>query len=109
MIRKPYTLKEEELKHLVDGIKNHGVEETQEQMRQRVLLAMAYDPNMDESLMDMYDSVLKRARSPVVGEEDKKILYTLSSMLRILAHEAHRTYIKAGKEKDNTRFLHLVE
>jgi len=112
MTRKPYILKEEEIDTLVQGIVEHGDEETYAKMRDKSLVAMRNVKDMDEMLIDMYETMLERARS--ANDEDqtdkelKKILYQLASMFRILAHDINREYRKLGQERNGERFLRLV-
>ena len=112
MIRKPYVLKEEEISTLVHGMMTHGDEETYVRMRDKSLVSMQQIDDMDEMLMDMHETMLKRAReAEIENDQDKQvkqILYQLASMLRILAHDINREYRKRGKEKDGERFLRLV-
>jgi len=112
MTRKPYILKEEEIDTLVQGISEHGDEETYIKMRDKSLIAMSGTDDVDEMLMDMYETMLARSRSASdedeTGKELKKILYQLTSMFRILAHDINREYRKLGKERNGERFLRLV-
>jgi len=113
MTRTPYILKEEELEILLNGITTRGADETYKAMKNRTFMAIQQIDDADEILMDQYDTVLKKARNLNVENEDseklQKILYHLASILRILAHEIYREYLKAGKERDNERFLRLVK
>jgi hypothetical protein len=112
MTRKPYTLSEEEIEVLIDGIMKHGDEATYMQMKYKTLISMDKKDDLDEMLMDMHETILARARKSStenkIDKELRKILYQLASMLRILAHEIYREYIKNGKSRDSERFLRLV-
>ena len=112
MTRKPYMLKEEEIEVLVSGMMEHGVQATYDRMFDRAIKTMKVTDDMDEMLMDMHDTVLIRARDFVVENDNdkelRKTLYQLANMLRTLGHEVYYKYIKAGKERDNDRFLRLV-
>lgn len=112
MTRKPYTLPEQEIEILISGLMEHGDEETYNRMRDKTLSVIDKKDDLDEMLMDMYETMITRARESVVeNEKDKElqnILYQLASILRILAHELYRTYIKNGKGRDNERFIRLA-
>lgn len=111
MTRKPYILKEEEINTLVRGIVDHGDEETYSRMRDKSLVAMKSDDDVDEMLMDMHETMLNRARGVGDGPEYtevKKTLYQLASMLRILAHYINKEYRASGKKKSGERFLKLA-
>lgn len=113
-MRKPYILKRQEVEHLLMGLTTHGRDETHTRMMAKATEAMKKDEFLDEKFMDMYDTLLKRARHLEPSDEDEKKLqeayYTLASMLRNIAHRVYYTYIKQGKARDleNERFLRLV-
>ena len=113
MTRKPYILKEEEIEILLNGIIEFGIDETYERMKYRALAGMKQSADVDEILMDQADTVLKRARNLSTDDESGaellKSLYQLSAMLRMLAHEIYREYLKTDQERDNKRFLRLVK
>ena len=112
MTRAPYILKEEELTILVDGLILRGAQETYDAMFAKVEFAMQNDEYMDEMLMDMHETVLKKARAleeeTDFDESFQDALYQVASLLRILAHDIHLRYAKIGKEKGHQRFLHSV-
>ncbi len=112
MERKPYVLKNDEIETLIKGIMEYGDEETYARMLNKSLVTMQNIEDMDEMLMDMYETMLEKARS--TKDEDKSskelrlIYYQLASMFRILAHQIQREYIKKGQNKQGERFLRLV-
>lgn len=112
MTRESYIMPEEEIEILINGIIEHGDEETYSRMRDKTLFIIDKKDDVDEMLMDMHETVLIRAREVVVenegNQELQKILYQLASILRILAHEIYRTYIRNGSSRDSERFLRLV-
>ncbi len=103
-----YILKEDELISLVNEVKNNGPEKTYDKLKEKINLVVDFDDNLDSMLMDMHDSVLQRAR--ICAEDDKNIdtLYSITVILRRLAHQIHRAYIKRGKDKSNNNFLHVA-
>lgn len=112
MTRVTYVLKKEELEILLNGMIAHGTDKTYIAMKNRTVIAMQQIEDADEILMDQYDTVLKKARSLNAENNDEKLqktLYQLASLLRILAHEIYREYLKAGKERGSKRFLHIVK
>lgn len=112
-MRTPYILKEQEMEMLLNGMAKYGADKTYEVMKKRSLASMEDVTDTDEVLMDQYESVLKRARELTVESDDDKelqnSLYQLSSLLRVLAHEVYREYLKIDKERDNERFLRLIK
>lgn len=112
-MRTPYTLKENELEMLLNGMTKYGADKTFDVMKKRSLASMEDTKDSDEILMDQYETVLKRARGlSIENEEDEQLqksLYQLSSLLRVLAHDIYREYLKTDKERNNKRFLRLVK
>jgi hypothetical protein len=110
-----YVLSEEEIRSLLSGIVQIGPKETYEKMKERMLAAREHEgmQDVDEMCMDMYDSMLIRARSFGCDDDDKEgqdiraTLFQIASMLRTLAHELHRTCYK-NKPINTKRFLELV-
>lgn len=95
----------------MSGMINLGEKETYAKMKERMLAAKEQNQEADEICMDMYESMLQRARSFVSDENDKSMLdikqtlYQLASMLRTLAHEMHRLY---SKKDESGRFLEIA-
>jgi len=108
MNRTPYILKTDEIDTLLNGMITHGEEETYDKMRDKALFAMGKTKDIDELFMDMHEGMLKRARKYDDTEEAKAVFYALSAMLRRIAHEVNRKYIRDGKEDSSPRFLRLV-
>jgi len=110
--RDVYILKVDEIKSLVSGLISHGPGQTYEQMRRRAIQAMGKSDDIDEVFLDMYESMIKRARSiKVEDDEDKQrqiFYYTIAHMLRRLAHEINRVYLKLGKKRYSKRFIRLA-
>jgi hypothetical protein len=107
---KKYTISEEEVRSLLAGIVQLGPKETYIKMKERMLAAKEDIQNVDEMCMDMYDDMLIRARAFNYDDEEGKeiqiVLFQIASMLRVLAHELHRTY--KDKMINTKRFLELV-
>lgn len=109
MSYKPYKIKEEEISALLFGLTEYGEEDTYFKMKLKIIVAMEDNDYMDQNLLDMHETVLKKARNTDKELfQMKKNLYTLASMLRILAHEIHKGYKRESPERDSKRFLHLV-
>lgn len=112
MTREPYILKAKEIQSLVAGLAAHGPQLTYEQMRKRATQAMENANDVDEMFLDMHEYMLKKARELEVEDDDDLKLqifyYTIASMLRKLAHEIYRAYLKLGKERASNRFIRLV-
>lgn len=106
--RIPYILKTGEIDALMAGLAAHGPQQTYEQMLVRATLAMGTADDIDDMFLDMYESMLKQARTVDNDKQLRDSLYLLASMLRKLAHEIHAAYLHLGKNKDNTRFLRIV-
>jgi hypothetical protein len=81
-------------------------------MKIRATQAMEKSENMDDIFLDMYETMIVKARLLNEENEQEKQLrlgyYAISAMLRRLAHEVHFSYLRLKKEKDSSRFLHLV-
>jgi len=113
-MRTPYILQEAEVQTLLHGMVNYGPEETYNRMKEKAVKAMSDNEYMDEMFMDMYEAMLKRAREFNYDEEDNDgkelqvVLYKLASMLRKVAHDVYRMYLKEGKDRNSPRFLRLV-
>jgi len=111
-MRKPYILKTEEVDTLLKGLISHGEEVTYERMKNMAFGASQERPDMDDVFLDMYEGMIKKARSVDSDEEDAKKLshdlYTLAGMMRNIAHQLYRAYNRAGMSRDNDRFLRLV-
>ena len=113
-MRTPYVLQEAEVQTLLHGIINHGPKETYDKMKEKAITAMSNDVYVDEMFLDMYETILKRARELHQNEKDSDegelqlVLYQLSSMLRTIAHDVYRMYIKKGKNKNSPKFLRLI-
>lgn len=121
MIRKPYIMKMEEMQTLIASLVTKGAEETYARMRAKAFMAMDKTADIDEMFLDMSETFLKKGRSELESsdEEDEEveddgrptlisIYYTVAFLLRRLAHEVYRRYIKMGKQRDNDRFIRLV-
>ena len=109
-MRTPYILQEAEIQTLLHGMANYGLKETYNRMKEKAIGAMSNDDYVDEMFLDMYETILKQARELNQEEKDERelqlILYQLSSMLRTIAHDIYRMYLK--KEKNSPRFLKLI-
>lgn len=112
MSRKKYVLKTEEIEALLRGMVENGPDETYKRMKEKALASIEKMKDLDEMFMDMSEDFLDRARIEPGEDENGKQLkdtfYILNSMLRILAHEVNKIYIKNGKEKIGNRFIRLV-
>lgn len=109
--REKYIIKTKEINSLLAGLVAHGPEKTYAQMKIRATRAMETADDVDEMFLDMSESMLKKARNARTkkGEQSTKpYFYTLASMLRRLAHEINRAYIKSNRKVENTRFIRLV-
>lgn len=110
--RAPYIIKASEIESLLAGIMAHGIDKTYEQMKIRATQAMEKAEDIDEMFLDMYESMIDKARGLDETNEQENQLrlgyYALAAMLRRLAHEVHFAYLKLKKEKNSGRFLHLI-
>jgi len=103
----------EEIQILVSGLIEHGPEETYNRMRAKAFLSMDKKKDIDEVFLDMSEALSKRAKDEIESDSDENpslanIYSTLAFMLKRLAHEIYRKYIKLGDERDNKRFLRLI-
>lgn len=120
MSRKPYIMKIEEIKTLIASLIANGAEETYARMRVKAFMAMDGSDDIDEMFLDMSEACLKKGREELEmpdeeennKEDDRPVLsniyYTLAFLLRRLAHEVYRRYIKKGKQRDSNRFIRLI-
>ena len=113
MVRSPYIMKVEEIQILVTGLLEHGPEETYNKMRAKAFLSMDAKNDVDETFLDMSETLSRKAKEELDNDSDEdpslsNIYSTLSFMLKRLAHEVHRKYIKKGDKRDNSRFLRLI-
>ncbi len=117
MDHKPYIMKNEEIQTLVAGIMAHGVDDTYSKMRAKAIFAMDNKENIDDMFLDMSDTLLRLAREEVDSKDKNEdgdsnllsnVYYTVSYMLKRIAHEVYRNYIKKGDTRDNSRFIRLV-
>jgi hypothetical protein len=103
-------MKEEEVQILVSGFMENGPEETFNRMRAKAFISMDQKNDVDEIFLDMSETLSKKAKEELGN--DNLLLFniynTLAFMLRRLAHEVYRKYIRMGEERDNSRFLRLV-
>lgn len=109
--REKYIIKTKEVNSLLAGLVAHGPERTYEQMKLRATRAMEASDDVDEMFLDMAESMLKKARNTRVKKDEqstKPYFYTLASMLRRLAHEINRAYIRTNRKADSVRFIRLV-
>lgn len=103
-----------EIQALVAGFMNHGPEKSYELMKSKAVSIMDKVSDLDEEFMDRSETLLQKARDEQDEETDeneacmKDILYTLSYMMRKLAHEIHFKYLKQGEQRSGERFLKLV-
>jgi len=111
-MRKPYVIKSNEIDTLLVGLASHGKQETFERMLDKALKSIDKDSEMDDKFLDMYETLLKRARMVEAQDpEDVQLqvaLYTLASLLRSVAQKVYMAYLKKGEERDNPRFIRLV-
>jgi len=111
MTRHKYVLSEEEIRTLMSGIISLGAKDTYAKMLERMLVAKEQGQEADELCMDMYESMLQRARVFGEGRDDKdtleikQTLYQLSTMFRTLAHDLHRL---CPSKTGSGRFLEIV-
>lgn len=113
MKREKYIMPVSEIQALVAGFVQYGSEETYTKMRSKALMVMDKAPALDEEFLDRAEVLLQKAREEPESTEENKaslkdIYYTLSFMLRKLAHEMHAIYVKKGKSKENDRFLRVI-
>lgn len=101
------TVSDQELEVIIKNLQLHGQEEIFTNMRSKALFVMDQVDDMDEVFLDMSDDVLKKARKEE-DEHRKKDLYVISFLLRRVAHQVYRKYIKGGKQRLSERFLRSV-
>ena len=112
-MRTPYIMSEDEIQALIAGFISHGLDETYVRMKTRALFVMDKTDDLDQEFLDRSTTLLNRGRKELAKDDDdaifyQKMYYTLSFMIRKLAHEIHREYIKRGKPRNSERFIHLV-
>ena len=113
MSHNSYIMRTEEIEILISGLIEHGPVETFNKMRAKAFMAMDKKNDVDEIFLDMSETLSKRAKEELDNDSDdnpslSNIYSTLAFMLRKLAHEIYRKYIKIGEERDNSRFLRLI-
>jgi hypothetical protein len=114
MTREPYIINTEEIQSLINGLLSWGPEETYVKIRAKMIFDMENKNDIDEMALDMSETLLKKGREELKQETEDNpslanVYYTLSSILRRLAHEIHWRYInKKGDSRSNDRFLRLV-
>jgi hypothetical protein len=106
-------MKTEEIQMLVAGLMSNGPEDTFNRMRAKAFMSMDQKDDVDEIFLDMSEALSERAKEDIESDSDENpslsnIYSTLAFMLKRLAHEVHRKYIKKGEKRDNDRFLRLV-
>ncbi len=111
MNRTPYIMKEEEIQALIAGFIKYGSEDIYIKMKTKALFIMDKVDDLDEEFLDRANILLMRGRKELHDNSEdslRDIYYTLSFMLRKLAHEIYRKYIKNGRVGDNDRFLRII-
>ena len=112
--RNTYIMSENEIGAMVAGFIKFGPEDIYNKMRAKALLVIDKMKDLDDEFLDRAETLLVKARqeSETVKENERdsleRIYYTLSFMLRKLAHEIYRKYLKKGEKRDNGRFLRLI-
>jgi len=107
-------MSENDIEAMVAGFIKLGPEDVYNKMRAKALLVMDKMKDLDDEFLDRSNTLLAKARqeAEATKEEDsdslERIYYTLSFMLRKLAHEIYRKYLRKGETRDNGRFLRLV-
>ena len=106
-------MKIEEIQTLIAGLITNGPEDTYNRMRAKSFMSMDQKDDIDEILLDMSDAFSKKAKEELDNDSDDdpslfNIYSTLAFMLRRLAHEIYRKYIRKGEGRDNERFLRLA-
>ena len=108
-MRKRYNTRQEEIDTLVNAIISHGAEGAYNVIKTKALFLSDSKKDVDEMLLDMSEDMLKVGRDQLEQEDNvfsTNIYYTLSFLLRKIAHEIHRMGEK--KESEDSRFLRLV-
>ena len=116
MVRKSYIMKVGEIQTLIAGLVTHGPENIYTQIKAKALFAMEEKNDIDEMFLDMSETLLRKGREELESEDSEdsedasiaNIYYTLSYILRKVAHEVYVKYIKKGETRDNDRFIRLV-
>ena len=113
MNRPAYIMREEEIMALVAGFVKYGPDDIYIKMKTKALFVMDKVDDLDEEFLDRSIALLSKARREDNNIEDdeishRDIYYTLSFMLKKLAHEIYREYIKKGEDRNSNRFLRLV-
>jgi hypothetical protein len=109
--RKKYVIKKDEINSLVSNIISNGTDDTYTKMCAKIFLAIDDKVDLDEMLMDMADETLEKARKESEKKNNEIITsayYSLHFILRKLANQTYRKYIKKGIKKESTRFLNLI-
>ena len=96
----------EEIQTLVSGLILHKEDGLYSHMCAKALLLMSSLDDVDEMFLDMSDSALHYAREQ--DEGDARDYYTVSFLLRRVAHQVYRKYIREGKQRESERFLRSV-
>lgn len=113
-MRKPYIMKIEEVQTLIAGLITNGPEDTYNKIKAKALFAMDGKGDIDDMFLDMSETLLKKGREEMEDKEAEEsptlahVYYTLSYILRKVAHEIYIKYIKRGEARDNNRFIRLV-
>lgn len=109
MIKHKMKINSSELAGLVNNLEQMGEKLTYDMMKKKTFSEINTVHDIDFIVMNMYEIMLERARAEE-KEETKATYYTLSSMLRKLAHELRSEQILRNKivKKDN-RFLRIVK
>jgi len=110
--RTPYSISEDEIKKLISLFISAGEAKTYNITKSNLFFSINTFDDLDEKILDMSDSFLELGREEKKKSNEDLILsktyYSLSYILRKIAHEIYRKYIRSGKERDNKRFLRLV-
>lgn len=113
MKRNKYIMPLSEIQALATGLIQFGYTDAYHKMLIKALSVMHKTTSLDEEFMDRSETLLQKARESTQEEDTKNlsnIYYTLSFMLRRLAHTVHLRYIKQGKSVKNKtkRFLKVI-
>lgn len=111
-MREKYVLADSEIETLIRGLIENGQDNMYELMKGKVASMALSSDVIDLILMDMHDTILDLGRAVADDTPDsvqvKSIYYTLASMLRKLSQDLYISYTKAGKPREDIRFLRLV-
>ncbi len=99
---------QQEIQTLITGISQQGAQKLYDLIKTNGMAMMATQYNLDETIMDRYENFLELARTNE-DETTRNIYYSLASLMRKLAEEIHRMYIKQGHKKEGSRFLRLIK